>query len=48
MSENCKRCGRPLKTPESKKLGYGKSCFTKVEKNYTQLSYLKEKKNVSS
>ncbi len=25
----CVRCGKPLKTPESRKLGYGQTCLVK-------------------
>lgn len=36
MKENqeykyCLRCGRQLKNPEAKKLGYGKICYTKIQ-----------------
>lgn len=27
--ETCLRCGRKLKSPESKKLGFGKVCYEK-------------------
>lgn len=27
----CKRCGRPLKDPEARKIGYGKECQNKAE-----------------
>lgn len=27
----CLRCGRQLKNPEAKKLGYGKICYTKIQ-----------------
>ena len=27
----CLRCGRKLKNPEAKKLGYGKICYSKIQ-----------------
>lgn len=29
--EFCKRCGRRLKSDESKKIGYGPSCFLRIK-----------------
>ena len=34
----CRRCHRPLKTEESKKLGFGKVCYDKYRKK--KKSYL--------
>ena len=37
--ENCLRCGRRLKSEESKELGFGKTCWAKykAEDNFKQL-----------
>ena len=33
----CRRCGRTLRSEESKKLGFGKCCYKKeARKNYTK------------
>lgn len=31
LYEFCKKCGRRLKSNESKKLGYGPSCFNRLK-----------------
>lgn len=45
--ENCLRCGRKLKTEESKNLGFGKICWEKYnsENNYKELFKLGDNKN---
>lgn len=30
MFERCQKCGKPLKTPESRMLGYGPVCYARV------------------
>lgn len=32
--EFCKRCGRRLKKPEARQLGYGAVCYRKVQVSY--------------
>lgn len=39
----CKRCGRKLKSTESRERGYGKSCWEKAQKNLKPLFHLDEK-----
>lgn len=39
MAENCKRCGRPLKTAESIAKGYGAIC--KKKKDVADAEFLK-------
>ena len=31
---HCLRCGRKLKNPEAKKIGYGKVCYNKMKANH--------------
>ncbi len=47
--ENCLRCGRKLKTPESKILGFGKVCYEKYnsEAKYKELFHLEMSNNES-
>lgn len=35
--ENCLRCGRKLKNPDARKLGYGAVCFKKMRSNGKRL-----------
>lgn len=39
----CKRCGRKLKSEESKSRGYGKICWEKAQTNIKPLFILNEK-----
>lgn len=41
---NCKRCGRELKSEESRELGYGPVCYSKI--NHTELKPLFEMEKV--
>jgi hypothetical protein len=36
IAENCRRCGRPLKTDSSRENGYGPVCMQKVEADQEQ------------
>lgn len=38
----CKRCGRKLKSTESKERGYGKTCWEKAQRNLKPLFVLSE------
>lgn len=38
----CKRCGRKLKSIESKERGYGKTCWEKAQRNAKPLFVLFE------
>jgi hypothetical protein len=33
LYSHCQRCGKPLKSEESKKLGFGPNCFQKIQSN---------------
>ena len=35
--EFCKRCGRKLRNPDAKKLGYGAVCFKKMQSSGKRL-----------
>lgn len=35
--EFCKRCGRKLKNPDARKLGYGAVCFKKMQSSGKRL-----------
>ena len=35
--EFCKRCGRKLRNPEARKLGYGAVCFKKMQSSGKRL-----------
>ena len=43
---NCLRCGRKLKSEESKKLGFGKICFEKLQ-HETEAKELFDVENVN-
>lgn len=47
----CKRCGRKLRSEESIRRGYGKSCFAKVgadeKRNYSEDKDQKEERKAS-
>ena len=37
MYTNCKRCGRTLKSEESRNRGYGSFCYSKVNETTTNI-----------
>ena len=41
----CKRCGKKLRSEESKKRGYGKICWEKAQQKSKPLFSLSENKN---
>lgn len=50
ISKNCKRCGRKLKKPESRELGYGNICYKRmiIEQEHQRLFTLEKKREVKN